>query len=267
MERWRVLDDGPGRRHHLATHGPARRDIAPSWRSRAGEREIILVLILPFEDAGVRYAVCDPADVQELIQLLARTFTESDPPAVAVGLTPAEFEAFVALVVAPESTQGLTIVARDLASGVLAGVQLNEDAAMPPPGGMSGLSEKFGPIFDLFGQLDDQLAEPPVTSLGAVLHLSLIGVDRRFRGRGIARRLVQAALSHGSAMGYSTAITEATNPTSQHICGKAGFTTRAQVSYADYRRDGVAVFASISEHGGPAAMWRELEPPSRQWTR
>jgi ribosomal protein S18 acetylase RimI-like enzyme len=263
MQRWRVLDDGPGRRHHLATRGPARCDIAPSWRSRAGEREIILVLILPFEDAGVRYAVCEPADVPELIQLLALTFTESDPPAIALGITPAEFEAFVTLVIAPQSTQELTIVARDLASGVLAGAQLNEDATTPPPDGITGLSEKFDPIFDLFGQLDDQLGESPVTEPGTVLHLFLIGVDNRFRGRGIARRLVQAALAHGSAMGYATAITEATNRTSQHICGKAGFTTRAQTSYADYRRDGVAVFASISEHGGPMAMVQALEPPRR----
>jgi ribosomal protein S18 acetylase RimI-like enzyme len=222
-----------------------------------------MVLPLPIEDAGIRYAVCDPADVPELIRLLAQTFTESDPPAIAVGLTPAEFEAFVTLVAAPESTQGLTIVARDLASGVLAGVQLNEDAATPAPDGMDALSDKFEPIFELFGQLDDQLAESPVTEPGAVLHLFLVGVGSRFRGRGIAQRLVRAALAHGSAMGYTTAITEATNRTSQHICGTAGFTTRAQVSYADYRRDGVAVFASISEHGGPAAMVRELEPPSR----
>ena len=218
---------------------------------------------LPYDDAGVRYAVCDPADVPELIQLLALTFTESDPPAVAVSLTLAEFEAFVTLVAAPESTQGLTIVARDLATGVLAGAQLNEDAATPRPNGLAALSAKFDPIFDLFGQLDDQLAESPVTAPGTVLHLFLVGIDSRFRGRGIARRLVQAALSHGSAMGYTTAITEATNRTSQHICGKAGFTIRAQASYADYRRDGVAVFASISEHGGPAAMVRELAPSSR----
>ena len=237
--------------------------MSPHQQCTTGEREIIMLPPLPFEDAGVRYTVCDPADVPELIQLLALTFTESDPPAVALGITPAEFEAFVTLVVAPESTQRLTIVARDLASGVLAGAQLCEDAATPMPDGLAMLSAKFDPIFDLFSQLDDKLAESPTTEPGAALHLLLIGVGSRFRGRGIARRLLQAALSHGSAMGYTTAITEATNRTSQHICGKAGFSTRAQASYADYRRDGVAVFASISEHGGPAAMVRELEPPSR----
>jgi ribosomal protein S18 acetylase RimI-like enzyme len=218
---------------------------------------------LPYDDAGVRYAVCDAAEVPELRRMLALTFTESDPMPVAVGLDPDEFEALVALVVAPESTQGLTVVARDLASGVLAGALLNEDAATPPPDGLVTLSDKFDPIFDLLGQLDDQLAHPPVTEPGAVLHLFLLGVDGRFGGRGIAQRLVQASLAHATAMGYRSAIAEATNRTSQHIFRKAGFGTRATASYADYRRDGVAVFASISEHGGPAAMMRELAPASR----
>ncbi len=214
---------------------------------------------LPYDDAGVRYAICEPADVSEMTRMLALAFTQSDPPAVAVGLTPDEFEAFVALVAIPESTLSLTVVARDLESGVIAGALLNEDASTPPPDGMDALSGKFDPIFDLFGRLEDEQAAQDMVEPGAVLHLFLLGVDGRFAGRGIAQQLVGAALAHGSTMGYQFAITEATNRTSQHIFDKAGFTTRARASYADYRRDGVAVFSSISEHGGPAAMARELE--------
>lgn len=190
--------------------------------------------------------------------MLGETFSRSDPPAVAVGLTPSEFQAFVALVAAPETTRGLTIVARDPGSGVLAGAMLTEDAASPLPDGMAALSEKFDPIFDLFGLLDAQIMEPHISKPGAALHLFLLGVDARFGGRGIAQRLVQEALANGAAKGYRTAIVEATNRTSQHIFGKLGFTTRAQTSYADYRRDDVAVFAAITEHGGPMSMIRDL---------
>jgi ribosomal protein S18 acetylase RimI-like enzyme len=215
---------------------------------------------LPREIGGIRYSVCDPSEVPELSRMLALTFVADDPPAVAVGLTPAEFEAFVTLVVAPEATQRLTVVARDLDSSVLAGALLNEDATMPLPDGMDALSGKFDPIFDLFGQLVDEQVQPEMLEPGTVLHLFLLGVDARFAGRGIAQRLVEVTLAHGSAMGYRTAIAEATNRISQHILGKAGFITHAQASYGDYLRDGVAVFASISEHGGPAAMVRELGP-------
>lgn len=217
-----------------------------------------MVQPLPQESDGMRYTVCDPSEIPELTRMLALAFARNDPPAVAVRLTPAEFEAFVALIVAPATTLSLTVVARDLESGVLAGALLSEDAAMPAPDGMDALSAKFDPIFDLFGRLEGDQAQPEETEPGTVLHLFLLGVDGRFTGRGIAQRLVEAALAHGSTMGYRTAVTEATNRTSQHIFGKAGFTTRTQASYADYRRDGIAVFASISEHGGPTAMVREL---------
>ena len=79
----------------------------------------------------------------------------------------------------------------------------------------------------------------------------------------LTQQRVGAALAHGSAVGDQSAIAEATNRTSQHTFDKAGFTTRARASYADYRRDGVAVFASISEHRGPAAMVRKLGPQTR----
>ena len=45
--------------------------------------------------AGIEYAVCEPGDTPEVGRLLAESFTRHDPPAVAVGLTRGEFEAFV----------------------------------------------------------------------------------------------------------------------------------------------------------------------------
>lgn len=208
--------------------------------------------------AGFRYSVCGPTDVAEMSRLLAETFTQSDPPAVAVGLTPDEFEAFVTVVSQPEMTQGLTIIARDLETGIMAGALLTEDAASPPPDGMAGLSVKFEPIFDLFGRLDAQIDAPPITAAGQVLHLFLLGVDRRFAGRGIGQQLVTVSLTNGADSGFEVAVVEATNRTSQHIFGKLGFAVRAQVAYADYRRDGVPVFGSIADHGGPMAMIRGL---------
>jgi hypothetical protein len=44
---------------------------------------------------AVRYSVYSSSDAEEMIRLLGKVFTERDPPAVAVGLTPPEFEAFV----------------------------------------------------------------------------------------------------------------------------------------------------------------------------
>lgn len=208
--------------------------------------------------ASLLFEVCRPSDVRGMCRMLAETFARNDPPAVAVGLTPAEFEVFVRTVSASETTRELTIVARDPESGTLAGAMLTEDAASPPPEGMAELSQKFVPIFDLFGLLEAQSGEQPAAEPGDVLHLFLLGVDDRFAGQGVGRRLVLEALDNGTAKGYRTALVEATNLTSQHIFSKLGFTTRGRTSYAAYRQDGVPVFGSIAEHGGPVSMIRDL---------
>ena len=193
-----------------------------------------------------------------MARLLAVTFARHDPPAVALGLTAEEFEAFVTVVCRSAGVERLTISARDVASGEMVAALLAEDGATSPPAGMDDLSPRFEPIFELFGQLDEQTPSPHPTAPGEVVHLFLLGVDATFMGRGIAHRLVATCVANASACGYRTAVTEATNGVSQHIFAKLGFVGRAQGSYADYRRDGVALFASIAGHGGPMAMSRDI---------
>jgi GNAT superfamily N-acetyltransferase len=213
---------------------------------------------LPLDLEGIRYSVCDQSEVPEMGRVLARTFTRNDPPAVAVGLTADEFEAFVRIVARSAGSGGLTIVARHIDSGLMAGAILTEDAAAPGIGGTDELSEKFGPIFDLFARLDAQIGQEGAMAPGEALHLFLLGVDDRFARRGIGQQLVLACLANGADLGYRLAVTEATNRVSQHIFGMLGFVARAKVGYADYRRDGIAVFESIAEHGGPMAMIRDV---------
>ena len=191
-------------------------------------------------------------------RLLAETFAQHDPPAVAVGLTSDEFEAFVNVVSQSAGTDRLTIIARDIASGAMAGALLTEDAASPSAEGIDRLSTKLDPIFDLLGQLDEKVRDERPAIPGASLHLFLLGTAQLFEGRGIAQQLVTACLANGAAMRYRTAVTEATNRVSQHIFAKLGFVARAQSSYAEYRRDGIPVFASIAEQGGPMAMIRDI---------
>jgi len=208
--------------------------------------------------ADIGYAVCQPVDTSEVGRLLAESFTQHDPPAIAVGLTAEEFEAFVKLWLPGAGVDRLTIVARDVATGQLAGALLTDDAAAPPPQGLDGLSEKFEPIFDLLGQLNTDYREGRTIVSGQYLHLFLLGVAQDFTRRSIAQNLVAECLANGAVRGFTSAVTEATNPVSQHIFGQLGFQKRAERSYGDYRLDGFAVFASIAEHGGPMTMDRAI---------
>jgi ribosomal protein S18 acetylase RimI-like enzyme len=206
----------------------------------------------------VNYSVYAPPDADEMAQLLGEVFSRGDPPAVATGLTPSEFEAFVRLFCRKAEAEGLTIVARSAGTGEMIGALLTEDSASALPDGMDRLSAKFDPIFDILGQLDTEYRGGETVRPGECLHLFLLGVAQRFAGQGVAQQLVAACHENGARRGYRAAVTEATNKASQHIFRKLGFVERVRRSYRDYRFNGQAVFASIVEHGGPILMDKQL---------
>jgi ribosomal protein S18 acetylase RimI-like enzyme len=215
---------------------------------------------LPFEIEGVRYSICRPAEIPELARLIARSFSRHDPPAVVLGLTEADFEPYLATVTPTTGVAGLTVVARETASHEMAGALLAEDAYTPAQVDLAAVSPRFAPIYDLFGELEVAIGDTAPIEPGATLHVFMLGVDERFTRRGIAQHLVEACLANGAALGYRTAVTEATNRVSQHIFAKLGFVMRAEASYGEFRRDGVATFAAIEEHGGVMSMIRSISP-------
>jgi ribosomal protein S18 acetylase RimI-like enzyme len=203
---------------------------------------------------GIEYGLFTDPDSKEFARLLGETFTERDPPAVAVGLTASEFEEFVALLCGHAATQGLTIIARSVDTGEMTGGLLAEDSAAPFPGGMERLSAKFKPIFDILGRLESAYCIDPVRTRGESAHFFLLGVAAKFAGKGIGQRLVRQCVANATRKGYRVAVTEATNRTSQHIFRKEGFVERVRGSYQDHRFEGHAFFTSIAEHGGPVLM-------------
>ena len=215
------------------------------------------------EIGPIEYGVLAASETVAMARVLADVFSRHDPPAVATGLTAAEFEAFVRLLCPRAATDGLTVVARLAGTGELVGALLTEDSASALPEGIDRLSPKFDPIFDILGQLDAEYRGDRAVRPGESLHLFLLGVADRAAGRGVAQRLVAECLARGAASGYRRAVTEATNRVSQRVFRKHGFVERAQRDYATHRFGGRNVFASIADHGGPMLMDRELAPGAR----
>jgi ribosomal protein S18 acetylase RimI-like enzyme len=207
----------------------------------------------------INFSVFTASETDEMARLLGEVFARRDPPAVAVDLTPPEFESFVRLFCPKAATEGLTIVARS-ETGEMIGALLAEDSALPPPDGMDHVSAKFDPIFDILGQLDADYRGGQTVRPGESLHLFLLGVAPGFAGQGVAQELVATCLAHGAGRKYRVAVTEATNTTSQHVFRKQGFVERARRSYRDHRFHGRAFFASIAEQGGPILMEKQLQP-------
>ena len=211
----------------------------------------------------VNHSLYTASDADEMTRLLGDVFAQRDPPALAVGLTPSEFEVFVDLFCPKAAAEGLTIVARSAETGEMCGALLTEDSASALPDGIDHLNRKFYPIFDILGQLDKEYRGDQTVHPGESIHLLLLGVAQRFAGKGIAQQLVSECLANGIRRGYRVAVTEATNKSSQHIFRKQGFVERVQRSYIDHRFDGKAIFASIAEHGGPILMDKRLAGAGR----
>ena len=187
-------------------------------------------------------------------QLLAKVFSAAEPPAVAVGLSSAELERFVALLCPKAVTDGLTIVAREAGSQRIVGVLLTDDFAAPLAVDLEQISSKFRAIFALLECLDKQYRSGRQIEIGQCLHLFMLAVDEKFAGMGIAQTLVTACLASGARKGYMHAVTEATGVISQHVFQKLGFVVRARVRYQDYRYEGYPVFSSILQHEAAALM-------------
>jgi GNAT superfamily N-acetyltransferase len=206
----------------------------------------------------IEYTICTADDTDEIARMLGDIFSRREPPAVALRLTPAEFEAFVQLLCPNVVAEGLTIVARHADTGQMVGALLTEDGASAMPHVVGALSSKFDPIFHLLGQLDDEYRATRIIRHGELMHLYLLGVTDAAAGRGVAKQLVAKCLELGARRGYTVAITEATAKTSQNVFRTLGFTERVRRSYEHYRFEGRAPFASIAEHGGPILMDKPL---------
>lgn len=207
---------------------------------------------------SINYSLYTAADGGEMSRLLGHVFAERDPPAVAVGLTAAEFEAFVHLYGPKAEAEGLTVVARSAATGDMVGALLAEDSGSDPPGGLDRLSPKFNPIFDILGQVDAEYSGGRARQRGESVHLFLLGVAQSHAGMGIAQQLVAECVSNSIRKGYRLAVTEATNKTSQHVFRKHGFIERVRRSYRDHQLEGRAWFTSIADQAGPMLMEKYL---------
>ncbi len=147
----------------------------------------------------MRYGTYAASDEGDIVRLPGQAFCRHDPPAVAVGPEPPEFESCVRLF-CPKAAEALTIVARLAGTGELIGALLTEDGASDPPDGIDRLSEKFEPIFDILGRLDAEYRSTRAPRPGESLHRFLLGVAESVAGRGYRLAVTEAIRRTGAAV-------------------------------------------------------------------
>ena len=206
----------------------------------------------------ISFGLLQAADVEAMIHLIGSVFSASEPPAVAMGLSVADFSEFLNPLAPRAVADGLTVIARSNVRDKVVGALLTDDFAMPAPLDLHRLNPGFLPILAMLDSLDDPYRSGMRIRAGEYLHLFMIAVDPQFGGRGIAQRLVEHCLANGTRKGYRWAVTEATGAISQRVFGKLGFEEQSRIRYRDFRYRDAAVFAGITQHDGAALMDRAL---------
>ncbi len=188
-----------------------------------------------------------PQDIDGVTKCLAATFMR-EPMTKVLGITLEEFNHFAYLFVQKAAQEGLSILARDPNSEEVIGCLVAEDFVTDPPAGIETVCEKFYPIFALLGGLDEAYKETNPVVPGQLYHIFMVGVQRAYAGSGVIHKLNMAAERLAQSKGYKGAIGEATGPISYGIYTKRQlFKEVHSIAYRDFRFDGKAVFASVSD--------------------
>ncbi len=203
-----------------------------------------MMMPLPPPDQ-ISFEVLSEHTLADAARVIARAFAGFEPMAVASGISEQDVVDLIHLY-APQALQdGLTVVARDSASGRIAGAMLVDDFACDSPPLPPRLGLKFQSVWALLGELGERYKGGATLAPGQILHFAMLAVDRDYSGKKIAPRLIHAAERIGLARGYRLGVAEATSATSQHIFRQCGFIERLASDYRRFTFQGEPVFAGI----------------------
>ena len=166
-----------------------------------------------------KYVPLEKKYFERVNEVVSQAFSKFDPMISAVELDVEETRVFVNKLLERSLEQKTTIVCVDDATDEVAGAIISEDLTTEEfP--MSILNKnKWEPVLEVVDSLDhfymEKLEAQP--KYRDILHMFMMGVDKRFKGNKIGETLTVKALENAQELGYKTAIAELTGPISQHI--------------------------------------------------
>jgi len=206
------------------------------------------------DDGGYSFETLTEDTVEEMAQLVSGDFVYDEPIYWALKLTSEEYLPLARLFVPLYASDSLSLIARDRETGQGAGFVFAMDLIHEPFG---SLKEKYEATDSFWKKLMheraflDEMERSYIDSRkprkGEVLLLTLLGVLRPHRGRGLATGLLRAAVDSGRRRGFAKAISECTGPASVRAHQKCGFTQAGSLDYRTYKRNGEYPFRDLSD--------------------
>lgn len=158
----------------------------------------------------------------------------------------------------------LSEMALDAATGQVVGVALNGvlwpgdlDQAQAKLSDMN--DAKFRRIFGLLYSVNKRLDLFAAYHVDRIFECRILSVDHRYRGRGLARTLLQRSLQAAKDAGFELVKEDATGLFSQRAADSMGFQTLYEMRYEDYKDEhGSVAFPTEEPHKSLKIMVKEL---------
>jgi ribosomal protein S18 acetylase RimI-like enzyme len=205
-----------------------------------------MVYIVPF----------DNRDLDKTIRCISRSFTkETMSQALGIGIN--SYMSF-AKIFAMAMQYQLSLVAKDEQSGDVIGFSVLKDFLAWTPH-IYHFDPRFIPIGNLIYELEKWYHSKYTVKYGEILHLFMLGVDEKYRGKGIAHQLMEESFNVAKNKGYTRIIAEGTGSITQHICAKYGFKVLKEIQYKTFLYYGQLVFKKIKEPASCKLMLKTFD--------
>ncbi|CAM2005848.1 GNAT family N-acetyltransferase [Acanthopleuribacter pedis] len=206
------------------------------------------------------FEVVDQRNMHDAAALVARVFARDEPLVRFLGISEEEMFAFTSQYYPKIAAEGLSLIARDVATRAVIGARICEDSAIPAPDGLiTELSPKFDPLFACLEQLGSDYFTEYQPKPGECAHMFMVAVADDYTNMGIAPRMNRLFFEMARERGYRRLVTEPTGNISQHILrDKMGFEVLVKLAYRDFSFNGEKVFASIEGHDYAMLMEKRI---------
>lgn len=198
------------------------------------------------------YRIADAGDKENILSFIREHYYPEEP--ITVGNEPhqqsPEDEEFSMSTV----QYGTTIIAIDTESNAIVGVILSSPIV---PGDAEEMieeakvckSKKWSEILLLLAHLEQKADVCARYGVTRVLHMHVMGVDKRMRGHSIGVNLMQKCIENGKALGYPVASVDCTSVYSIKVAEKLHMDCISTVAYADYTdANGKPIFRPPAPH-------------------
>lgn len=190
-------------------------------------------------------------------ELFTKVFCDSEPVTKHIGITYKEYEPFVREVLSKAIKDGLSVVAVDKNSKVIACSIADDIADQFKPN--TGNYPKLTPVIGLLNDLSNQFCSGKNFKKGKIAHVWIAAVSPDHRGMGLSTAIDMACGNLAVSKGYDFAYAEFTNPISENIIHHYKSLEKiASINYDDYTFEGQKPFRGVK--GGAVSYIVAIRP-------